>query len=501
MDISLVIPPSIFLLDERVFPSLGVLKVASVLEKEGYPVDVLDLSGIENYLDALAYYLDNNPLDVIGVTVTTPQLPAARKIISVIRKHQPKTKIILGGPHVTLVSSAYKLEKKKGIESRAHASYKILLELVDVLVSGDGEFAILEAIKSESKGLIDADEPKSGLFLNNQTFDESPFPARHLIDLESYKYQIEGFKSTSMIAQLGCPFHCGFCGGRNSKSLRYIRSRSIESIVYEIEQLHKTYGYTGFMLYDDELNVNKSMLDLMKALSDLQKALKTEFRFRGFIKSELFTEEMAVAMFQTGFRWILTGFESGSARILENINKRATREDNTRALEVSKKHNLKVKALMSLGHPGESDETIADTTNWLLETKPDDFDCTLITTYPGTPYYDEAVPHESMNGIYTYSAPKSGDRLHAVDIDFTVREDFYKGDPEGGYKSYVFTDHLSAEELVERRDEVERTVRKALNIPFNPQTSSVRFEHSMGMSGAPMSDLILRRSQVKAQAR
>ena len=50
--ICLVIPPSPFLLDERVFASLGILKVAAELEVF-HDVSVLDLSGVENYLDAV----------------------------------------------------------------------------------------------------------------------------------------------------------------------------------------------------------------------------------------------------------------------------------------------------------------------------------------------------------------------------------------------------------------------------------------------------------------
>jgi anaerobic magnesium-protoporphyrin IX monomethyl ester cyclase len=44
----------------------------------------------------------------------------------------------------------------------------------------------------------------------------------------------------------------------------------------------------------------------------------------------------------------------------------------------------------------------------------------------------------------------------------------------------VFTDHLSAEQLVILRDMVERDVRKALNIPFNAGAPALRYEHSMG---------------------
>ena len=58
--------------------------------------------------------------------------------------------------------------------------------------------------------------------------------------------------------------------------------------------------------------------------------------------------------------------------------------------------------------------------------------------------------------------------------------DYYKGDPNGGYRSFVYTDHLSAEELVKLRDMVERDVRQTLNIPFNPGAPALRYEHSMG---------------------
>ena len=53
MKICLITPPSPFLLDERVFMHIGVLKIAAVLEQEGHKVDFLDLSGIDNYLDVL----------------------------------------------------------------------------------------------------------------------------------------------------------------------------------------------------------------------------------------------------------------------------------------------------------------------------------------------------------------------------------------------------------------------------------------------------------------
>jgi radical SAM superfamily enzyme YgiQ (UPF0313 family)/intein/homing endonuclease len=896
----LITPPSVFLLDERVFMSLGILKVAAVLESAGVAVELLDLSGIENFLDVVEEHVRRTSAEVAAITTTTPQLPAAVKIAERIRAARPDMRVVLGGPHVTLVHSAVKMEKKAGRVARGHTALAKLERLFDVLVSGDGETAIFQAISEGAPKLIDADDPAGGMFMTNAVYDASPYPARHLVDVGSYNYTIEGHRAIHIIAQLGCPFACNFsvtgdalvftdkgfqrmdslvhgeavaercvhggavhvhklgirvptadgfaiaesvvsegvrpvfevkaenglsvkgtaehpfmvvengepawreirdlkvgdwlvvrtperewptdyvklaapvlptippggfkrrtektppmltedvawlvgfiigdgclpadgrpavhicvtpsireklsriveesfgrplsvnraqntskmhhgwlhgraaydffvhtmgispanklhvppaiaqskqsviqafldglydadgyvdkrqkhgylttvspdlarevaalwlmlgkspsaratkgygemkyggtgdhfrvgtlhndripteraiyfskkgnrwlwrtprqpknflgvrkrtlvesglehplhrdgwhyvrvtsitpclpepvydlrvpgehcfiangfvvhnCGGRNSKSLRKTRMRSSESVIEEIEMLHRKYGFTGINLFDDELNVNPKMVELMNGIGDLQERLGVEFRLRGFVKSELFTDEQAVAMRRAGFRWILCGFEAAHPRILENINKKATVEDNTRVIEIANRHDLKVKALMSVGHAGESEETIRAVHDWLLAVQPADFDATVITTYPGTPYYDEAVPHPDLEDVWTFTCKKSGDRLHSYDVDYTQVADYYKGDPDGaGYCSYVFTDHLSGKEIVTLRDWVEREVRAKLNIPFNAGKAAVRYEHSMGQGVNTLPEFVLRTS-------
>jgi anaerobic magnesium-protoporphyrin IX monomethyl ester cyclase len=480
--VCLITPPSLFLLDERVFMTLGILKVAAALEQAGVQVEMLDLSGVENYEDVVRDHVRTRRVPCYGLTATTPQMPAATRIVSLVRSMDLDVRLVLGGPHVTLVHAAYKQERRRGMEGRASRTLRALKQTHDVLVAGDGERAIFEALSDDPPAIVDADDSSSPLFLRSEQLAGLPFPARHLVDVDSYQYTIDGTRALSMIAQLGCPFGCGFCGGRISPSLRRVRTRTPEHIVQEIIHLHVTYGVTGFMLYDDELNVNPRMVELMRLIASTQRELGVEFRLRGFVKAELFTDEQAAAMFEAGFRWLLVGFESGDERILENIQKRATRADNTRAMAIATRHGLKVKALMSVGHPGESADSIRATRDWLLSVKPADFDATIITPYPGTPYFDEAV--ESSSGVWTYTCRRSGDRLHSLEVDYRSVAEYYKGVP-GGYTSFVYTDHLDAATLVRERDALEADVRQALDIPYNVGAPAVRYEHSMGQGVFP----------------
>jgi hypothetical protein len=148
--VCLVIPPSPFLLDERVFLSLGILRVAAVLEAASIPVTVCDLSG--RFVDEIAAA---PPADVYGITVTTPQLPNAVQIIARLRALHPQARILLGGPHVTLT---YASTGPRGARGRAQ-----LEALADVLVAGDGERAIFDALRPQAPRVINGDDPKTPL--------------------------------------------------------------------------------------------------------------------------------------------------------------------------------------------------------------------------------------------------------------------------------------------------------------------------------------------------
>lgn len=467
MKVCFITCPSPFLLDERVFPALGILKVAACAEQLGFDVEHLDLNGVDNYEEAVRSHLSN--ADVYAISATTPQMVAATKISNVIRRHSPNIKIIIGGPHPTLVHAASKIGSARSLK----ALNNLCIDY-DVVVAGDGEFAIQLAMGG-MKGLIDADDPKTDLFLTHTDFSNLPLPSRHLIDLDSYHYAIDGVRVTPLISQLGCPFGCNFCAGRDSAMLRRVRLRPTESVIAEMRHLYETYGIHGFQFFDDELNVNPKFLELLIAMDQFQQEIGESIRCRGFVKAELFTDAQGAAMYRSGFRRIMCGFESGSDRILKNINKRATKDDNTRAMEISHKHGLDMKALMSVGHPAESPDTIMDTIDWLLSVKPSDFDCTIISPYPGSPYYDRAITVDDTVWVFE----TNGDRLYMQDIDYTQVEDFYKGSMDG-YKSYVWTDTVSAAELVRLRDCVERTVRDTLKIPYYQASTATRYEASMG---------------------
>jgi anaerobic magnesium-protoporphyrin IX monomethyl ester cyclase len=233
--VAIIIPPSPFLADERVFPFLGPLRVAAQLQKNGNHVEVVDLSGFKNYEDIISDYVQGTSIRRFGITATTPQLPSAINIRNKIHESIDNPQIILGGPHTTLTHAAYTRNLNSQQAGRGTQAFEQLTENFDQLVVGDGELAIFEALAKPDQKIIDAGNLRSSLFLKRGSIDNFLFPARELIDLDSYHYQIDGKRAFSVIGQLGCPFECGFCGGRDAQSFRMTRVRSVGNVIEEIE--------------------------------------------------------------------------------------------------------------------------------------------------------------------------------------------------------------------------------------------------------------------------
>ena len=453
MNIGFINPPSEFLIDQRVFLPLGILRVATHLQ-HFQPVHFLDLSGVKDYSQELLRFILTNGIDVVGFTATTPQILVVHNLCHLIKQTFPAVKIILGGPHITLLNSS--MEKgTPDIIDICQSQFDRILDVVDTVIIGDGEYAIIEAITTQER-IINSE--KEERFYLKTPYDDVAIANRDFLDLSTYHYSIDGNRSTNIISQMGCPYKCEFCSGRMSKSFNRIRSRSIDNILLEIDQLVKKYNYTGFMFYDDEINLKPDyFVDLLVKLIDYQKKEHVQLKFRGFTRSTLLNDEQAELMYQAGFRWLLIGFESGSDLILSNTSKGCTVSDNTRSFGIARRNGLKVKALMSIGHPGESSATIQDSIHWLKEVRPDETDITIVSVYPGSTYFYKSILLNE--NTLKYTTPAAGSALYIKNIDFLSESNFYKSKSDN-YVSYVSTDFLTREEIVQERLKLEQITKE-----------------------------------------
>jgi len=69
-----------------------------------------------------------------------------------------------------------------------------------------------------------------------QNLDEIPFPARDLVDYESYRWN--GVLEAPMLTTRGCTFQCQYCSSSEMMGRRY-RMRSVQNVIDEIKKFKK----------------------------------------------------------------------------------------------------------------------------------------------------------------------------------------------------------------------------------------------------------------------
>lgn len=367
MNICLIKCPSPFLINEKVFPPLGLMAVGTVLKNKGHDVTITD-----GFVDGF---------DCYGVGPTTPEYPYA---LSVLKKTNKR--VVLGGPH---------------------AHEKCFDDGFFSVVIGDGEGW--------------ADKPfKIGnmYWAKENDLDSYPIIDRSLVS--GYEYYINDKLATSLVTSRGCPYQCAFC----SKTTNF-RMRSAEHVIKEIDYLHKL-GYEALMFYDDTFILNKKRLF---KICDFLK--KKNIIWRCFVRADLVTPEIAAMIAKSGCVEVGMGIESGSDAILKNINKGESTKDIKRAIYILKSFEIRIKGFFIVGLPGENAKTIAETDDFLQEVKLDDVDFTIFQPYPGSDIYKnkekydidwfkEAIHYKGRVGEYESVVYTSG--LSSRDIEIARDE-------------------------------------------------------------------------------
>jgi len=339
----------------------------------------------------------NHP-DIIGITITSQKLPIVRKIIKIIRTINPKTVIIAGGPHPSLVKE------------------KIFNELdIDLAVYGEAEKSIIEVINTIEtkkelhavKGLIfkHAGEiitnPPQPLIDNLDILDYPyNYAAETLHDFEFYPKEAFRFIMTTR----GCHYNCTFCGSQRiwGNSIRY---RSIEHVINELKLLLEN-GINGIRFDDDLFAPNDTYLT---ALCNAMLKETPGIGWECEMHVKQITAKKVTLMKEAGCYAIQIGVESGNNDILKKINKNITIEEAYHAAEIIYNAGIQVHPFFIVGFPWETEKTIQDTLTAIKKIKSDYLIYSIFTPYPGTELYDYCTKKGLMDSdnYYNHQSPEN----------------------------------------------------------------------------------------------
>ena len=387
------------------YPPYGALYIGTYLQDNDYEVLVVN-NDLERQTDEelVKKIREFNP-DIIGFSaIVSNSYKYVKKLSWTIRKNVPKAFMIIGG-------------------QLSYAANVVLEHTpIDVVVIGEGENTIVSLCEylagdielKDVRGIAFKDKNGEKIYTEQvvqvSKIDDLSIPNYELIDMDKYLvtaverfggFNIEdprfyeehrkGKKAFTIMTGRGCQAKCTFC----CRGVRGLRKHSPEFILDNMELLIKNYN-VGFFTFGDESFVSskKWVMSFIEKLNE--RKLDIMFYILG-ARVDIVDRELLTALKNAGCFMIEYGYETGSQRMLDLIEKRTTVAENYRTHMLTKELGLRTVPAFIINMPGETSETIGETIQFIKSLEMDDllFIVKYAQAQPGTPLYEYAL----LNGM------------------------------------------------------------------------------------------------------
>ena len=407
----------------------GVELLSAILKKEGHRVDLLLDPGLGKHYYLKLPFLNNlisdkrlldkavsfHP-DLIAMSIVTNNFMYFREFGRKLKKVMD-VPIIVGGIHPTSLPEEVIKE-----------------DWVDIICVGDGEEAVRELADamnnkrdiSKIKNLWVKD--KNGHIHRNELralsadIDIYPMPDRSIYA----QYGVLGRRIRFMTGR-GCLHTCTFCVNSFRNGLypgqKYLRKRSVNSVIEELRFVKSTYKAKAIRFEDDVFVTDKKWLREFKE----EYTRYINLPFHCYFTPTGVNEEIIQLIKECGCTSIAMGIQSGNAEVRHKLMKRNyTNETVIRASEIIRKAGIKLYAEYMFGLPDETPEEMWET---------------LLLT-------DKIKAHNSWAAIF-YPYPKTDLMEYAMNNQF-IDENVYKmiAEGTGSPHSSTILKHPFADEII-----------------------------------------------------
>ncbi len=349
------------------------------------------------------------PRDLSGydvVAITSRTLNASRAYAIGDNALEQNKTVILGGVHPTMLHE----------EAREHATSVVYGEIesvwtdlaTDVLLGSMKEVYKAETLK-----------PMGTMCRPDFTHALAPKSAKKYSAL------------IPILATKGCPVGCNFCTTPTIYGKSH-RSREIDLVLdemrYHQERLNKKNVSFSFM--DDNISFKPKFFTGL-----LEEMEKIGVRWNANISMNfLHKPEIAELAGRSGCDLMSIGFESLNPETLKSVHKGSNRLDNYgKVVSNLHKNGVAIQGYFMFGFDNDSEESFQMTYDFIMENQIEFPVFSLVTPFPGTPYFDEMKPrlrHFDWDKYDTYHymfepSKMSGEKL--LENFVKLQREVYKG--------------------------------------------------------------------------
>ena len=366
----------------NIVPPLGLASIAAYLGREGINADIIDCYARPDSDNFIRDYLITLKPSFIGLSCTTSSFLDGVRIAELARSILPDISIVFGGPHVSALKDRV-LEK---------------FTVIDFVVVGEGEQTLTELVEKGNEeahsvqGLVYRDANGEICFTGYRSkaidLDTLPFPAYEKLAgyPDIYKLLIFNYPkapNSSCISSRGCPYACSYCD--RSVFRRSFRYNSAEYMYEHLRYLKKRFGIRHLIFYDDQFTFNRQRVeDFTRMLIDRPLGMT----FNCVVRAEHIDLDLLSRLKAAGCWMISLGIETGDEDLLAQHRRNVNLNLLAEKIRLIKKAGIRVKGLLMIGLPGETEDSIKKTMKYVFSLPIDDINLAKFTPFPGAPVYE-----------------------------------------------------------------------------------------------------------------
>jgi radical SAM superfamily enzyme YgiQ (UPF0313 family) len=337
------------------FAPVGLLALAAMLRRSVHGDPILfdtnlaiasgDIPLNDDFYQNAAKRICLQEPDVLGFMTECDSYHHVLQIMEAVKQLRPSCYCVLGGPHATAVAQTTLARRR----------------FVDAIVSGEGEQTIVELIDALAQGREEVIPGTLRRNRNGEVLEGGPRPLSSSLDeLPVPAYDLyRGTPEEEIFVEVGrgCPFQCSFCSTAPFWQRRH-RVKSPARILQEIHLVQSLYDSKRVHFTHDLLTTDKRwVLDLCHTLTKAGSPVKWTCSAR----TDMVDGELLSAMAQAGCNAIYFGIESGSARVLKDIQKDVPIERSLAVLQLCRDVGIRPNAGFIAGFPTEARDSLQDT--------------------------------------------------------------------------------------------------------------------------------------------
>ena len=310
----------------------------------------------KDYFLSMLDKIKSENADYIGISINSSSQIVAGLTLAYMLKKETNAYINIGGNHFGRVTES--LEK-----------YPEFFELFchSVLVE-EGEVPVIELAKHINGDIPVEQVPNLMYFKDGKIYSNPKIEPKKLNELKPPS--LEGYDlSKYFIPEIVMPFpssrgcywrKCSFC---DHDFGMYYNIKNIDKLVEEIKIFKEKYGITKFEFIDEAISP-AYMQEMSKRF--LEEGLDVKFFCDARLENG-FTQEVCDIAYKAGLRMVLWGFESGSKKIMDLINKGIDVDNRLKILRTAREAGIYNFAFIFFGFPAETPSDAMETIKVICE--------------------------------------------------------------------------------------------------------------------------------------